>query len=504
VIIYEADCNSNGLEDWHEIFFGFAYDDDGSLTLDECEPMVFAYCDEESSNYNEWIYAGATWIETATQDDYYNKYCQRENERLWFAFNEPALESTTFIDTSIVRRDVALRPFDFNKPFIQPQAAEYVLPEAVISAPAIMLNGRVTIPFDSRADFRFDSVSYAEFGSTSVTMIEPEARVVFNGGHVLVSGFMRLLGATLSTEDSFGFSSEFVIGDLGYFDGFGILPKKVVVAGEAVFFADTQAIGDYNNIGQTVIQNGTLTVVGDLFNSGSIIGDFSSRRGSFDFELPRSAGDGIFIRGGLTLAPSSQLSFLDSTSRVSLGGDLDSQITDFTQFNLSNAELRFVGTGDTQFVEVMSTDLGPVSQGFVPGPGSFPVGTLRMTGTCSVQLADNRDNDSAGQASAEALYVDTLVIDQGATLSNNTFMIYCRTLVNNGEVTNPANIRLVPANCPGDADQSGRVNFDDMTTVLANFGSNPDPFTSGDADGNGTVNFDDMTTVLANFGNVCN
>jgi hypothetical protein len=57
--------------------------------------------------------------------------------------------------------------------------------------------------------------------------------------------------------------------------------------------------------------------------------------------------------------------------------------------------------------------------------------------------------------------------------------------------------------CPGNADKisPGTVNFDDITTVLANFGG---PAGVGDADCNGTVNFDDLTAVLSNFGNACN
>jgi hypothetical protein len=63
----------------------------------------------------------------------------------------------------------------------------------------------------------------------------------------------------------------------------------------------------------------------------------------------------------------------------------------------------------------------------------------------------------------------------------------------------------IPTFCVGDADGNGAVNFDDITSALANFGTDYSPDTgAGDADGNGSVNFDDLTTVLANFGNACN
>lgn len=61
-----------------------------------------------------------------------------------------------------------------------------------------------------------------------------------------------------------------------------------------------------------------------------------------------------------------------------------------------------------------------------------------------------------------------------------------------------------PADCPGDADGDGEVNFADITNVLANFGETyPGSTGPGDADGNGSVEFADITEVLANFGQPC-
>lgn len=58
--------------------------------------------------------------------------------------------------------------------------------------------------------------------------------------------------------------------------------------------------------------------------------------------------------------------------------------------------------------------------------------------------------------------------------------------------------------CPGDADNSGSVNFGDMTSVLGAFGgSGTAAYDSGDANCDGVVNFNDVTSVLANWGRVC-
>jgi hypothetical protein len=59
---------------------------------------------------------------------------------------------------------------------------------------------------------------------------------------------------------------------------------------------------------------------------------------------------------------------------------------------------------------------------------------------------------------------------------------------------------MAPPTLPGDADGSGLVDFDDLTTVLANFGACDAIEQPGDANGDRRVDFDDLTTVLANFG----
>lgn len=62
-----------------------------------------------------------------------------------------------------------------------------------------------------------------------------------------------------------------------------------------------------------------------------------------------------------------------------------------------------------------------------------------------------------------------------------------------------------PPPCVGDSNGDRAVNFSDITSVLANFGSvYPPPGTGpGDADVDGAVRFSDITTVLANFGATC-
>lgn len=60
--------------------------------------------------------------------------------------------------------------------------------------------------------------------------------------------------------------------------------------------------------------------------------------------------------------------------------------------------------------------------------------------------------------------------------------------------------KIIATPCASDFDDSGIVDFGDLTSVLANWGATGQAFRPGDADGNGAVEFGDITTVLANFG----
>lgn len=58
--------------------------------------------------------------------------------------------------------------------------------------------------------------------------------------------------------------------------------------------------------------------------------------------------------------------------------------------------------------------------------------------------------------------------------------------------------------CPGDLDGNGAVDLDDLSTLLANFGTpgGADP-ADGDFDADGDVDLDDLTQLLSVFGTIC-
>ena len=53
---------------------------------------------------------------------------------------------------------------------------------------------------------------------------------------------------------------------------------------------------------------------------------------------------------------------------------------------------------------------------------------------------------------------------------------------------------------PGDANGDGRVDINDLTIVLANFGQTGMAWSQGDFTGDGTVDMNNLTIVLSNFG----
>ena len=58
---------------------------------------------------------------------------------------------------------------------------------------------------------------------------------------------------------------------------------------------------------------------------------------------------------------------------------------------------------------------------------------------------------------------------------------------------------MLAAAVPGDANLDGKVDVNDLTVVLTNFGKSGMTWATGDFVGNGTVDINDLTIVLAHF-----
>jgi hypothetical protein len=92
-----------------------------------------------------------------------------------------------------------------------------------------------------------------------------------------------------------------------------------------------------------------------------------------------------------------------------------------------------------------------------------------------------------GQYTADAVWTQTVLPAQYGMLSPKSPL----------EIDNPA---LVLEDLPGDANHDGRVDVNDLTVLLTNFGMTSADWAQGDFIGDGKVDINDLTIVLTNFG----
>lgn len=96
---------------------------------------------------------------------------------------------------------------------------------------------------------------------------------------------------------------------------------------------------------------------------------------------------------------------------------------------------------------------------------------------------------------------DTLVIDPVGPQHMGLFDAYVANECV-GALSPAATLRVAPA-CPGDADFSGAVGFEDLNAVLSNYGVSSVAPIFGDVNVDGVVNFLDLNIVLVGFGAPC-
>ena len=191
---------------------------------------------------------------------------------------------------------------------------------------------------------------------------------------------------------------------------------------------------------------------------------------------------------------------------LTVRGNYDVAITNNANYHMVQAQLRMAGS--VQALEVMSTDIGPDPDGLDRTlPGHYPIRQLRIgPGLTTVNVVDNHDNDGLGQAQCEAIYVQNLVIESGATLNTNGCKVYYSTLTLDGAVDNPANLIeiVVVLPCPTDINNDGVTNVLDLIDLLLCFGQPAVPGCEAeDVNEDGTANVLDLIDLLLEFGQDC-
>ena len=119
-----------------------------------------------------------------------------------------------------------------------------------------------------------------------------------------------------------------------------------------------------------------------------------------------------------------------------------------------------------------------------------------------MSLVDSHVND-AGARAAEAMYVESLVVDAGTTLQTNGLKIYCLEAVidETAVVSDLDDIVIIDDSCEGDVNGDLAVDVIDLLSVIAQWGPCKVPDgCNGDIDGNGAIDILDLLAVIGVWG----
>ena len=296
-------------------------------------------------------------------------------------------------------------------------------------------------------------------------------------------------GSTVYTPNGVSMNNTMV----GTFNMFGSMTN----GGTVQATDDVMITGDLTNDSLVAIHRGVLYVLGNITNNGTIVGEVDPGPGMRGGDEP-AEGDGLRVVGNYAAGSGASLYMQHENWRLAVGGNFDVAINDNAQFDMSLATLDLNShTGqDPQEVEVMSADMGGIEEALDPTlSGAFPFGMIRVSSGATANLVDNHDNDNAGQDLSEVIYTAKLVVEVGATLNTNGYIIYTSDVDNQGTITDEGDIIIINPPMPGDADGDGIVGILDILVVIADWGPCPQGCTS-DFNNDGVVDITDILVVI--------
>lgn len=270
----------------------------------------------------------------------------------------------------------------------------------------------------------------------------------------------------------------------GRISGYGDLVGSIFNSGAIDVDADMQVVGPLtnNSTGVITVFNGSLTVIGTLTNNGTIIGDVAARsplaaerdpQGLYTGTFEDRAAQVIYAKGGIDMDSGARFQpSLGSIVRTT--GSFNCGITQNLSFEMLNRTLQLNGRGGSN-LEAMSRDRGQALSALNPNlAGSFPIGALKIgPGNPSqptiVTIVDNRDNDTLGQSACEAVYVENLVIENGAVLNAPACRVYYKTITNRGTIATLPNVLRLYGPCPADLNSDGLVDDADFSIFVVQY-----------------------------------
>ncbi|MCB9849449.1 MAG: fibronectin type III domain-containing protein [Phycisphaerales bacterium] len=488
-----ADCNTNALPDACDILAGTSLDENADTVPDECQVHNLTQQTVHASIADAIAaaFGGDTLRAPAGQFAI--------ESLIDFADKDLRLESTLGISQPTgglitLANGVHLATASGAHMTIDGTVTSGPFDDAELASTNLLVgkSGQIVVPVSAGLEIATHN-GVVVYGSAQV---QPLATLVVSDA-LSVAGNVSLYGGVLAAYPT-------SITTSGVLTGYGDVMGDVYNTGSTILIADTQFIGNYTNDGTTMIQGGTLTITGSYMGSGDVIGAFDKSKPSPS--KARSAGNGLLIAGDFQIDSVASLLLPDAQWSLRVGGDFDVAIDDYSAFDLVTAELRMVGLGKSvQTLEVMSADIGADLAGLTCSTaGRFPIGTLRIGPTpTTVRLVDLQENASG----EEAIYVDHLVIDAGATLLTNGHVVYYRTLDLAGSVDVSGNLVMLEGQ-PGDCDVDGDVDVADfagLVDCLSGPGGTPPATASAgcgclatfDLDADGDVDLRDVAGLLS-------
>ncbi len=234
---------------------------------------------------------------------------------------------------------------------------------------------------------------------------------------------------------------------------------------------------------------GTYTISGGMLHANDF---YIGTGGDGTFHITDSAAD-VYVGNGLHFGANATFTAVAGATINMIGSTLTNESTDPTATGLAgleNVNLIFQGgTDDVDPVEVAGEDKGLVAGGWVE---NFALDTLTLGAGFEmtegrIRLVDDFDNQP-GWVGSEALYVDTLVLNAGATIDPNNLNLYYL----NGGAAKKFYL--------GDANLDGKVNVGDLGILAANYGQNEKVWAQADFNGDALVNVGDLGILAANYG----
>ncbi len=487
-----ADCNTNGIPDECEEFS----DCNGNSIPDECEDLVdwdgngVPDACEGLVAYNTTQDIGYSWIDDAILDS-------NDNDIIWVTAEH--INSNLNVDYSgkAISIDVRLGATDGTSFYMHGGSNLNVNPESHLTDLRSGVSGTAMVSTEEH--LHVDGMT---------TIYRDSSIEISSGGHAHLNDVSMRMDSELGTGGDFAADGAWVCADgsaiyaneltidgtlIGTVDLYGKLENR----GATTATDDILVTGDIINDGLISINRGVLYALSDITNNGTILGEVDSGPGLRGGDGPE-AGDGLKVEGSYNAGAAASLFMPHENWSMTVGGNYNVAINDSLRFDMSEATLNLGGYVDqgATTCEVMSLDLGMTEDGLDQSmSGAFPVGNFNIKSGAIVELVDNHVNSFEGLS--EVIYTERLVVEAGAELRTNGYIIYASEVDNQGTIIGEDDIVIIDPAVPGDANGDGIVGILDVLVVIADWG--PCDGCAGDQNGDGQASILDVLFIIANW-----